>query len=264
MNRGSESLPLKNGKIRRLHSEEDAMKSAATIQKVGPLVFFLAVTAFSLVFVLTGCDNGPLSIDQLEQQEETSFFDRPYNPAAMAKVVDDYEVESIVLYENFITVEDGGVVILGTTESAELRDTDGGSDAVTSDDVFVVQPFSFLYDTSFTLLVTKIVSSDGSEMPIIFDCSPDGLVFTSPAILLVNVWENFGKKASGINVYWHNEETYEWEFQGYVAADEVTGQAPILINHFSKYGIDGTPTSGAGGSKGDDPTKPGDGGGVVF
>ncbi len=234
------------------------MKSAPTIQKVGPLVFFLAVTAFSLVFVLTGCDKGPLSLEQLQQQDETSFFDLPYNPEAMAKSV-DITIDTIVLYENYITVEDGGVVLLGSTESAELRDTESGTDAAVLVDAFIVQPFSFLYDTSFVLQVTKIITADG-DMPIIFDCGPDGLVFTSPAILLINVWENFGKNATGVNLYWLNEETNEWELEAFVPADEVTGQAPILINHFSRYGIDGDGTSGSS-SDGppDDNTRPGDG-----
>jgi len=222
------------------------MQGATTIQKVGPLIFFLALTAFSLVFVLTGCDSGPLSLEQLDQQEETGFFDLPYNPEAMAKS-DQFTVDTVESYQSLITVEEGGVVILSSTESVELRTYDDGTDSDALVDVFVVQPYSIATDEFLVLEVTKIVTYDG-EMPIIFDCSPDGLVFSNPAILLINVWENFGKTATGINLYWLDEETGEWVFEAQIDADPVTGQAPALIHHFSKYGIEGDqPTSKGGG-----------------
>jgi len=228
------------------------MKSAPTIQKVGPLVFFLAVTAFSLVFVLTGCDNGPLSLEQADQQDETSFFDLPYNPEAIAKN-GNITVDIIVLYENYITVEDGGVVLLGSTESAELRDTVDGADASVLVDAFVVQSFSIPSDTSIVLQVTKIITADG-EMPIIFDCGPDGLEFTSPAILVINAWENFGKSTTHVSLYWLNEETNEWELEAEVPVDKLTGGVGFQISHFSKWGAGNTNLPG------DDK---GDGGGTV-
>lgn len=231
------------------------MRKTPTIQKMGPLVFFLAITAFSLVFVLTGCDNGPLSIDQAEPQDETSFFDQPYDPDAIAKggLLD---VESSFLYEGYATVEDGGVVLLGSTDAVERLDTDySGTDASELVDAFVVQPLSISVNTTIVVQVTTIIADDG-EVSIVFDCSPDGLVFTSPAILLLNAWENFGKNATHVNLYWLNEETNEWQLEAEAPVDELTGQVAFQIHHFSGYGagMSSDPKGGGGGT-----TTPGEG-----
>jgi hypothetical protein len=199
------------------------MKSKPTNLRVmagGALAFFLAIMAFSSLVMLSGCDGGPLSVEEAQPQDQTSFFDLPFDPEAMAKRVDvDIIIDTIALYENYITVEEGGLIVLGESEAA---------------DAFVVQPLSFPYDTSFMLEVTKIVTADG-EMPIIYDCQPDGLVFTKPAVLLINAWKDFGKNTESVILYWLNEATNMWEVQDTILVDPA-GKAPALITHFSKYG----------------------------
>ena len=197
----------------------------------GTMVFFLAAMIFSAVVILTGCENTPLTTESIDSQDQTSFFDLPYDTEARAKRVDgddddEYTIDTIAFYENYISVTDGGVVLLGETESA---------------DAFVVQPESFPYDTSFVLEVTKIVSVDG-QMAIVYDCGPDGLTFSKPAILLINVWADFGKSTSSVCLYWLNETTNKWEFQTESNVDDV-GQAIFLLDHFSKWGIDGPPSA---------------------
>ena len=194
----------------------------------GTMVFFLAAMIFSAVVILTGCENTPLTTESIDSQDQISFFDLPYDPEAMAKRADDvFTIDTIAFYENFITVTDGGVVLLGETESA---------------DAFVVQPESFPYDTSFVLEVTKIVSVDG-PMAIIYDCGPDGLTFSKPAILLINAWADFGKPTTSVNLYWLNETTNKWEFQAEAQVDDA-GRAAFELDHFSKWGTeDGGPTT---------------------
>jgi hypothetical protein len=222
------------------------MKSKPTNLRVmagGTLAFFLALMAFSSLVILTGCNNGPLSVEEVQPQDQTSFFDLPFDPEAMAKRVDvDITIDTIALYENYITVEEGGLIILGESEAA---------------DAFVVQPLSFASDTSFVLEVTKLTTADG-EMPILYDCEPDGLVFSKPAVLLINAWEDFGKNTESVILYWLNEATNMWEVQDTLAVD-ATGRAPALISHFSKYGTakdDGPPIDpkpGGGDKPGSDP-----------
>ncbi len=193
----------------------------------GTMVFFLAAMIFSAVVILTGCENTPLTTESIDSQDQTSFFDLPYDPDALAKRVDDgITIDTIAFYENYITATDGGVVLLGETESA---------------DAFVVQPESFPYDTSFVLEVTKIVDADG-QMAIIYDCGPDGLIFTKPAILLINVWADFGKSTSSVCLYWLNETTNKWELQAEAQVDDA-GRAAFELDHFSKWGVDGPPST---------------------
>ncbi len=201
------------------------MKTKSTFVGVitgGTMVFFLAALIFSAVVILTGCENTSLTTDSIVSQDQTSFFDLPYDSETMAKRV-DITIDVVKFYENFITVTDGGVVLLGETESA---------------DVFVVQPESFAYDTSFVLEVTKIVDAEG-EMAVVFDCGPDGLTFTKPAILLVNAWADFGKKTTSVSLYWLNETTDRWEIRAETQVDAITGQAAFELDHFSKWGTEG-------------------------
>ena len=196
----------------------------------GTMVFFLAAMIFSAVVILTGCENTPLTTDSasIDSGDQGSFFDLPFDEDALAKASNtNITIDTIAFYENFITVDEGGVVLLGETESS---------------DAFVVQPESFLQDTAFVLEVTKIVDAEG-EMAVIYDCGPDGLVFTKPAILLVNAWEDFGKKAESVNLYWLNETTNRWELMATSYVDAISGQVAFELDHFSKWGMDSPPAS---------------------
>ncbi|UCE25093.1 MAG: hypothetical protein JSU74_03320 [Candidatus Zixiibacteriota bacterium] len=206
----------------------------------GALVLFLAVVAFSSVVILTGCGDGPISVGEISPLDRTSFFDLPYDPEAFAKSL-NISVDTIMWFESFITTADGGVIVI-----SEDPATDG-----TAYDAFVVQEESFPYDTTFELEVIKIVTSDG-EMPIVYDFGPDGLVFSECAILLVNAWEDFGRKTEEVCLYWLNEETHLWELQECLAVND-EGLVAFCLEHFTKYGTG----SGGGTTTTNKPDNPG-------
>ncbi len=223
------------------------MKIKPTNLKVvagGALIFLVAIVAFSSVIILTGCGEGPISVGEISPLDKTSFFDLPYYPEAFAKTL-NVSIDTIMWFESYITTADGGVIVI-----SEDPETDGGAY-----DAFVVQEESFPYDTTFVLEVIKIVTSDG-EMPIVYDFGPDGLVFTECAILLVNAWEDFGKKTEEVCLYWLNEETHLWELQECLPVND-EGLVAFCLEHFTKYGTGEAGSSSGGGSTSNKPDDPG-------
>ncbi|UCG60528.1 MAG: hypothetical protein JSV52_09340 [Candidatus Zixiibacteriota bacterium] len=224
------------------------MKTRPTPSKMlarGALVLFLAALVFSLSWLLTGCDSNLTSVENVESQEDVNFFELTYDPVELAKG-NDVTIESEETFEAWISVSEGGVILLDepdvvkTLDGIERLDVlDGGGETL---DAFIIQPYSFVSDTVFTFTVTKLVTVDG-DLPIIFDCNPDGLMFTKPAILLINAERDFGKKTETVCFYYLNETTNKWVLLEEVAV--VDGLAATqMITHFSKYGVDAPKNQG--------------------
>lgn len=198
----------------------------------------LIIAAMVLTACLIGCSDKALVTDDSDTLSDgTSFFDLPFDESAFAKRT-DVVVEDIIEVQEFLVVDEGGVILFGDTSDLETAEA------------FIVQAESFSPDTLFSILVTKIITVDG-EMPIIYDFGPDGLAFTKPALLRINAWEDFGKNTDAVDLYWLNEETSLWEKVDTAEADPLTGNVVFELKHFSKYGTTtstGPPDGRGGGS----------------
>ncbi len=170
----------------------------------------------TLGLILGSCsDNGVVINDSTE--DYVSFFDMPYYPDAVAKNSAIAEA-SFTHVEARLSAEQGGVIALG--DSAE-------------NEAFVVVGESIVADTTFKITVTRILTIDG-EMPIIWDFSPDGLQFSRPAILRLDLGALFGKNVKAVDLYYLNEETNLWEYLQSCEADDAQ-IACLPIYHFSTY-----------------------------
>lgn len=183
------------------------------------VLFTLPMTAvLSLALIFPGCSDHWSVSDSGSADDGVSFFEQPYFEDALAKR-SDIQSSTTHYSEAFLTVKDGGVVPLGDNADNEA---------------FVVLPFSYVADTTFTVQVTKIVTNDG-ETPIVYEFGPDGLQFSRPAVLRLNAFELFGKNTRSVNFYWHNETTNEWELQESQEPAE-DGTVWFSVGHFSQFG----------------------------
>ncbi len=204
---------------------------------LGALALFLATLALSFGSVLTGCNSNTGSLQGITDQDDVDFFELSYDPVELAKR--NVTVDAVDTFEALITVAEGGVILLVepdvVTGVEALETLDGVNTSTETCDAFIIQPFSITDNTLIRFEVTKYVTTDG-DVPIIFDCHPDGLVFSIPAILLINAWEDFGKKTQSVCFYYLNEVTNKWELLEEVAV--VNGLAATdKIAHFSRYGV---------------------------
>jgi len=187
-----------------------------TYSRSGLWVCSLIVGCIGLVLIVAGCsDNGLILDNNNSSEDNVSFFDLPYDTGALAKRSDIAVSESTFIQKR-LKASEGGVIPLGPDETVEA---------------FVVIQDSFEADTTFEITVTKILTTDG-EMPIIFDFGPDGLQFSRPAVLRLNLFELFGKNTTSMELYWLDEETNEWEFMETLDADS-QGFVYGTIPHFS-------------------------------
>ena len=148
----------------------------------------------------------------------------PFDETSLAKAADDPNIDLDVITDNeLFSAIDGGTLVVGTT--GNLHE-------------LVVAPLSLTVDTVITVEVTKIDTKNREQCQVIYDFQPDGLVFSTPATLRVNVARVLGKKATCANLYYLNENTGRWEFQGTYCADPLTGFAEMPVPHFSKWGIE--------------------------
>lgn len=170
----------------------------------------------SLGLVLSGCSSNELVVTEVNQ-DYVSFFDQPYFPDAVAKRT-DFTSASYRYVTSRLEASLGGVMALNDNVDIEA---------------FVVMPVSFPADTTFTVTITKLVTADGEE-PIIYDFGPDGLQFSKPAVLRLNVAQLYGPDVSSISFYYLNEKNGMWVYLESYAADD-GGYAYAPVDHFSNY-----------------------------
>lgn len=77
-----------------------------------------------------------------------------------------------------------------------------------------------------------LVSTPFCEV-LLYDFSPDGLVFNLPASLEVDAGKL--EKGTTFNLFWWNPDTSAWEFQQECVVDH--HKIEFEVHHFSKYGI---------------------------
>ncbi len=209
------------------------------------LLSALAIVGLFSSVILQSCGNSLDSAEEALSQEETSFFDQPFYDDALAKRTDIVVDETFTVFA-VISTSDGGVLLLDAAEPQSELEFDGieSTERISVDlaEALIIMPNSFSYDTVFQAQVTKITTAD-EESPVIYDFGPDGLIFSRPAVLRINAFEDFGKKTTSVCLYWLNENTNAWEIQSEVAVDLNTGLAYFEIHHFSKYGTGSAPSS---------------------
>lgn len=186
----------------------------------GLLVSFVAVFALLSGLYLTGCSHNPTTSTELGlSQDETDFFELPYDQTAVEKQATNPNLEYEILYgEGLVTDEDGGCVWVGTP--GNLHE-------------FIVSPLAIPADTTIQIQVTKVEWHD--EIVVLYDFGPDGLHFAVPAVLKVNAQKLFGANLSTINWFYLDEHTNTWQYQGSYVVNAL-GQVEIPVYHFSKYG----------------------------
>ena len=190
----------------------------------GLLVSLVAVFALISGLCLPGCSENPnSSLETNLSQDETSFFDEPFDEVSFAKKVEDPNVDVEVLFgEELCTVLDGGTLVVGTAGNYHE---------------LVIEPDALLADTVIRVEITK-VDDRNENVQLVYEFWPDGLVFSTPATLRLNVAKVLGKRATCVDFYYLNENAGLWEFQGTYCADPLTGIADIPVEHFSRWGIE--------------------------
>ncbi|MEW6411324.1 MAG: hypothetical protein AB1483_02495 [Candidatus Zixiibacteriota bacterium] len=185
--------------------------------KWGLLVSFVAVFALMSGLYLPGCSQNPTTSSDLNlSQDETNFFELPFDESALAKKVTDPTVDvEIALGEGLVTVDGGGVIEVGTKH------------------LFTVAPMSVYTNTLISAEITRI-EEDGI-VTAIYEFGPHGTVFSLPAVLQIDAKTLFDKGTKSINFYYLNEQTNLWELQGQYPVDD-NGYAHVPVYHFSKYG----------------------------
>lgn len=201
--------------------------------KRGWIACLLTLTVLGGALLLFGCGDSALQSTEASLDEEsTYFFDQPFYADELAKRV---TIDTTYEVVQLLTALEGGVIML-----------DGTQDLATAE-ALVVQELSIPTDTIFQIEITKIITDDGS--PIIYDCHPDGLVFSQPAILRINAWADFGKKTEEVYLYRLNETTHMWELQ-MIAPVGADGMTYFPIPHFSRWGADDPPRGPISGGSG--------------
>ncbi|UCG60531.1 MAG: hypothetical protein JSV52_09355 [Candidatus Zixiibacteriota bacterium] len=179
------------------------------------LMMVLSISALALLPVSCG-DNGIIPSNDSESQGD--FFDLPFDGDALSKRGDIVRIEES-RFDSRLSADDGGVVPLH--DVAEVQS-------------FVVLPESFLADTTFTVAVSKIITTDGSTS-FVYEFGPDGLVFSQAAVLRINVAALFGPNVSSIKFYGLNEQIGRWVYLDTYEADD-EDMVYALVEHFSSYG----------------------------
>ncbi len=194
--------------------------------KWGLLISMVAVFAFLSGLYLPGCSQNPATSSDVDLfQDETSFFDQPFDEVAFARAVElDATIDVEELYgEELITCLDGGEIVIGTAGNFHQ---------------FVVYPNSITQDATISLEITKIDSKKNDDVAIMYEFKPDGLQFLIPAELRIDVAKVFGRRATCLRWYYLNEQTGVWVYQGQFCADPLTGIATVPVLHFSRYGAE--------------------------
>jgi len=195
------------------------------VAKWGLLVSLVAVFALISGLCLPGCSDNPATSSDINlSQDETSFFDQPFDEVVFARAVEleaTIDVETL-FGEAVFTSVDGGELVIGTAGNFHY---------------FSMQPNSMPYDATISLEIMKIDSKKNDDVAVIYEFKPDGLEFLIPAELGINVAKVLGKRATCVKWYYLNEQTGVWQYQGEYCADP-DGFARIPIEHFSRYGAE--------------------------
>ncbi len=192
------------------------MKDRLSKQRIAlwrSLMPVVAILALAVAFGLPGCSEKPLDVNT--SQEEISFFDLPFDDGVFAKkgLVATYRTE------DFITVAEGGTIEISA------------HGAVFS---FVIAPNSFPEDTRFTLAI-YILEDTPDKTTVVYEFGPDGLVFTEPALLVLDANVVVPEGSQTIDFYYLNKN--RWVYQGTYDRNK-DDQFVIGIDHFSRYGTE--------------------------
>lgn len=202
---------------------DKTIQSGAT--KWGSLMMFLAMFALLAGLYLPGCSDGPTtSPDVTLSQDETSYFDEPFDEVEFARLVDLAAVDDEYLYgEELLSVVDGGSIVIGTAGNFHE---------------FYVPPGALSQPTLIQMEILKVEKKD--NIVAVYDFGPDGLVFLQSAWLIVDPAKLLGKKATCVDFYYLDEGVNPavWVLQGTYCVDPFTQKCAIPVDHFSKYGID--------------------------
>lgn len=191
-------------------------------RKINLSAFGLLFISF-VIMIFVGCSQNPIS----NTADSNNYFDQEYNdnifdPNTALRIRG--EVVTIVEYggEKLISAEDGGVVDL--TMSGSVSE-------------FEVLPNAIPQDTLITVDIRQITIN--FQTATLFDFSPDGLSFSTSAVLRVDD-ASVNDTDGVVDFYWLDPSTNSWVFQGtYYDGDDgaVDGVFEIPVDHFSKYGI---------------------------
>ncbi|UCD62842.1 MAG: hypothetical protein JSW34_08735 [Candidatus Zixiibacteriota bacterium] len=193
--------------------------------KWGLLASMLAAFALFSGLYLPGCSDNPAGSSDVTESGETSFFDLPFDEVELAKkVADPTTLVTVALGEQDIIAADGGLITLvsvGTSATQEL----------------LVPENTLPYDVTISIELLRLESKKSRDVTLIYECLPDGLVFTQPAILKLDLVKTLGKKATCAHMYWLNPVTNQWESQGDYYPD-AAGFVYLPFWHFSRWGVD--------------------------
>lgn len=182
---------------------------------------FLLISFVILMFV--GCSENPISNTSVSDNYFDQTFDEQIFDQNTAYRLRG-EVVEIVEYggEKLISALNGGVVDINMPISVAE---------------FEVLPNAIPQDTLISVDIRQITIN--SQTVTLFDFSPDGLSFSTSAILKVED-VSVNDTDGVVDFYWLDPSTNSWVFQGtYYDGDDgaVDGFFEIPVDHFSKYGI---------------------------
>jgi len=195
--------------------------------KWGILISFAAVFALVFGLYLPGCSDNPTSSTDTLSQDETGFFDEPFDDIQYARLVElAAATDDEYLYgEEFLTVLDGGSIVIGTNGNFHE---------------FLVPAGALPYNATISLEILKVEKNKDDKIVVIYDFAPDGLVFNQSAYLIIDPAKLLGKKATCVDFYYLDESANPsvWKFQGTYCVEGTGSLVTIPVDHFSKYGIE--------------------------
>ncbi|UCG60530.1 MAG: hypothetical protein JSV52_09350 [Candidatus Zixiibacteriota bacterium] len=179
-------------------------------------IILLALSIGALTLLSVGCEEYAV-VSEGDSGDSVNFFDVVYNRDALSTRPDVSDIQSSS-FESRLSADKGGMLPLH--DAAEIQS-------------FVVLPASIPSDTTFSAEVLKIKTVDRKTV-MVYEFGPDGLVFSRPAVLRLNLREILGIGASSIKFYGLNEDTAEWVYLGTYDSD-TQNIVNVPINHFSVY-----------------------------
>ncbi len=185
-----------------------------------PIMTLMAMAIAFLSLPLGGCDNNDLVVDN-NTANEVNFFDLAYDSDGLSKRTDISDIQ-VSWFDSRVSADQGGIIAFA--EGLEAH-------------AFVVVAGSISADTTIKVEVSRIETTDGNTS-FVYEFGPDGLVFSRPAVLRLNVRELFGASVSAMSLYGLDEDAGVWMHLGTYHADaQDIVCAPI--GHFSDYGAAG-------------------------
>lgn len=178
----------------------------------GTALLAICLIAVTPVLFFAGCSSNPVT-------PEASYFDQPFvDPGTAGSSLSAGKLFETYSGSGTISSKDGGSIDINMPGTIHEFNVEAGS-----------------IENDVTIDINVLFIDFFGSVVGIFDFSPDGQMFSESAELRFDGGV-LGNGVSELKLYWLNENTNRWEYQGTYNADS-NNRIKIPIDHFSKYGV---------------------------